>query len=427
MLLFHSSGILAKEPGTNPAPIAYVNFISVDRNFVLQTDISQTNFVRITEAAKESGANGGNGLHERLYAEVTVQQAGYMYIYLSNDNPTVAEVYFDDFKVTQTKSPVIQTDDYYPFGLTFNSYARENSVKQDYLYNGKELQDELNLGWLDYGARMYMPELGRWLKMDKKAELYANMTPYCYAANTPTNAIDPDGNLVIFINGMSWGDGGSRSYWQKTESQKQYVTYQDGFGNNLFGGYERQDMVVTDFAQSFNDRFGQDMNKARFYDGAPWNSGDVEYRIKKGKEQGDEDIADIIQSLVRTHGVITEPLILATHSLGGAYGRGFLEAVIEYVKSHPQECRGLSISVYDFDPYDAAFLKEVYGVTITQIAHFSKFGLANQKEQGVSEEDGTLIDDTENSNSHAVASFVSNFDRLMEGKYVWNGTEFVKQ
>ena len=78
VLLFRNSGVLAKEPGTNPAPMAYVNFISVDRNFVPQTDISQANFVRITEAAKESGANGGNGLHERLYAEVTVKQAGYI-------------------------------------------------------------------------------------------------------------------------------------------------------------------------------------------------------------------------------------------------------------------------------------------------------------------------------------------------------------
>ena len=43
--------------------MAYANFISVDKNFVPQTDISQTNFVRITEAAKESSANRGNGLH----------------------------------------------------------------------------------------------------------------------------------------------------------------------------------------------------------------------------------------------------------------------------------------------------------------------------------------------------------------------------
>ena len=179
--------------------MAYVNFISVDRNFVLQTDISQTNFVRITEAAKESGAIGGNGLHERLYAEVTVKQAGYMYIYLSNDNPTVAEVYFDDFKVTQVKSPVIQQDDYYPFGLAFNSYSRENSTPNDYKFNGKEEQTELGLGWLDYGARMYDPALGRFFVQDALADFKPDWTPYRYAFNNPINIIDPSGNYEINV------------------------------------------------------------------------------------------------------------------------------------------------------------------------------------------------------------------------------------
>ena len=68
-----------------------------------------------------------------------------MYIYLRNENETPVEVFFDDFKVEQIKSPVVQTNDYYPFGLAFNSYRRENSLDQKYLYNGKELQDELNL------------------------------------------------------------------------------------------------------------------------------------------------------------------------------------------------------------------------------------------------------------------------------------------
>jgi hypothetical protein len=30
----------------------------------------------------------------------------------------VREVYFDDFKVEHVKSPVISSQDYYPFGLT---------------------------------------------------------------------------------------------------------------------------------------------------------------------------------------------------------------------------------------------------------------------------------------------------------------------
>jgi RHS repeat-associated protein len=85
---------------------------------------------------------------------------------------------------------------YYPFGLTFNSYQRENSVAQDYKYNGKEEQTELGLGWLDYGARMLDPALGRWFVVDNLAD-HTNQiswTPYHYVKNNPTNSTDPDGN-----------------------------------------------------------------------------------------------------------------------------------------------------------------------------------------------------------------------------------------
>src|SRR5436190_1493615 len=38
-------------------------------------------------------------------------------------------------------------DNYYPFGLAFNSYQRESSVPNKYLYNkGSERQDDLDLG-----------------------------------------------------------------------------------------------------------------------------------------------------------------------------------------------------------------------------------------------------------------------------------------
>ena len=76
------------------------------------------------------------GLHEKLYAAIPITEAGYVYIYLSNDNTVLGganvEVHFDDFKVTHTKSPVVQRDEYYPFGLAFNSYSRENSTPNQY-------------------------------------------------------------------------------------------------------------------------------------------------------------------------------------------------------------------------------------------------------------------------------------------------------
>lgn len=94
--------------------------------------------------------------------------------------------------------------DYYPFGLTFNSYARENSVPNMYQYNGKEKQDELDLGWLDYGARMYMPEIGRWGVVDPLAAKYLSLSPYNYVGNIPTILIDPDGKRI------EWGENVTR-------------------------------------------------------------------------------------------------------------------------------------------------------------------------------------------------------------------------
>ena len=84
---------------------------------------------------------------------------------------------------------------YYPFGLTFNSYQRENSVQNLYQYNGKEKQDELDLGWLDYGARMYMADIGRFNRQDIFSGMSEACSPYSYADNDPVNFIDMGGNF----------------------------------------------------------------------------------------------------------------------------------------------------------------------------------------------------------------------------------------
>lgn len=65
-----------------------------------------------------------------------------------------------------------------------------------YQYNGKEKQDELDLGWIDYGWRQYQPEIGRWNSIDPYSEKYFSYSPFAYTLNNPVNLIDPDGREV---------------------------------------------------------------------------------------------------------------------------------------------------------------------------------------------------------------------------------------
>ncbi|MDH6254462.1 RHS repeat-associated protein [Chryseobacterium sp. H1D6B] len=87
---------------------------------------------------------------------------------------------------------VLEENNYYPFGLKHEGYNVLNgNPAYKYQYNGKELQEES--GMYDYGARMYMPDLGRWGVVDPLAEMMRRYSPYNYVFNNPINFVDPDG------------------------------------------------------------------------------------------------------------------------------------------------------------------------------------------------------------------------------------------
>ena len=83
-----------------------------------------------------------------------------------------------------------QQTDYMPFGMevTVGSIV---SPKNEYLYNKKELQEEL--GQYDYGARFYDPVIGRWTSVDPLAEKSRRFSPYTYGDDNSISNIDPDG------------------------------------------------------------------------------------------------------------------------------------------------------------------------------------------------------------------------------------------
>ena len=78
---------------------------------------------------------------------------------------------------------VKERNDYYPFGARHVRSDYAQSMNR-WKYNGKELQTTGDLGYLDYGARMYDAGLGRWFSIDPLAEKYAGLSGYEFSGNT---------------------------------------------------------------------------------------------------------------------------------------------------------------------------------------------------------------------------------------------------
>jgi RHS repeat-associated protein len=96
-----------------------------------------------------------------------------------------------DGKVDSTE--IKQVNHYYAFGLNMEGNFNGASGTNKYQYNGKEWNDDFGLGLNDYGARFYDAAIGRFTAVDPLSLMFAPMSPYQYARNSPINFVDPTG------------------------------------------------------------------------------------------------------------------------------------------------------------------------------------------------------------------------------------------
>ena len=209
--------------GNTSFPKAFVNLLVFDKNY---------NFLDLTFEQINGGEQVGvtpKAAHDYMSREYTVKEEGYIYAYLSNENTTQVEVYFDDVVITQTKTNIVQYNEYYPFGLqTSTSWTREGS-DNDFLYNaGNELN--ANNGWYEMHYRGYDPATGRMLQVDPYATLYSNHTTYNYALNNPVMINDPSGGQAAAPPGVSeTGWRRQQKISEMSESGNYYANWDENF------------------------------------------------------------------------------------------------------------------------------------------------------------------------------------------------------
>jgi RHS repeat-associated protein len=183
--------------GNTSYPKAFVTILLYDENF---------KFLDVAYDQIDGGEQVGvspKAAHDYLSKEYTVKEAGYAYVYISNETQTLVDVYFDDVKMTYTPTNILQVNEYYPYGLqTAGSWTREGN-SNNFLYNGGTEQNATT-GLYDLTYRNFDPALGRYHQLDPMADDYSSLSPYNYAGNDPVYFNDPDGLEPQPQGGCSW-------------------------------------------------------------------------------------------------------------------------------------------------------------------------------------------------------------------------------
>ncbi len=94
---------------------------------------------------------------------------------------------------------VVQRDDYYPFGLTFNHWNEH--PENLYKFQGQEEQTEL--GWIQFKWRNHDPALGRFFNIDPLADKYVHNSTYAFSENKVTAHVELEGLEAFSIHGTN--------------------------------------------------------------------------------------------------------------------------------------------------------------------------------------------------------------------------------
>ncbi|WP_317124965.1 RHS repeat-associated core domain-containing protein, partial [Taibaiella helva] len=186
-----------QDQGIDPdRPQAYLTYALFDENMKLVSEFA---------GAYQANGNGAWGSIGSNGAKV-IPANGYLAVYLSSrwrDLQCIpcSNMFFDKLNVEVSKGNLLEENHYYPHGLPIQPLSsvstnfRENRRK----YQSNEYIKDLGLNWMDFQARQYDPQIGRFLAVDPLADAGGQQvwSPYAAMGNAPESNVDPNGTVAL--------------------------------------------------------------------------------------------------------------------------------------------------------------------------------------------------------------------------------------
>ena len=250
----------------------------------------------------------------------------------------------------------------------------------------------------DQGARPFDLILPRTPAVDPLAEKYYSVSPYVQYGNNPVNVVDPDGRLVIFINGMHLdGSGGTQAYWGK-----------DGIFATKVQNY------LKDYSTPiFRDGSVGGLQNIK-------NNISAEYRYNMGNYEGNLDAEDIINRITDKNGNFKETIKIITHSMGAAYAKGYVSALVNYFILHD-----IPLSLLEFEADFALFQPKKQNANIMvptyQFSHSNDKVAGNDKMWGATQ----MNTSRDEKQGHGISTFIDQINNLPEGRYKFENGKIV--
>jgi hypothetical protein len=157
-----------------------------------------------------------------------------LYIYTSNEATNI-EVFFDNLQVTHIRGPLLETNEYYPYGLlmrniSYRSHKGMGYAENKYKYNSIEYEYSFDLNIGETFFRTHDPQTGRWWQIDPKIEGMYSWSPYASNFDNPVLYLDPRGDWPKWLKKVGQAVGGfvtgvAQGVWEGAKGIVHAVTH----------------------------------------------------------------------------------------------------------------------------------------------------------------------------------------------------------